>query len=71
MLCADEVDALLGKRKDFEHEVSIGMKTEFMSLWDGMENDPDSKVVIMGATNRPSELDTAVLRRQAALHCHA
>ncbi|KAL0021947.1 hypothetical protein WJX79_011011 [Trebouxia sp. C0005] len=59
----DEVDALLGKRKDHEHEVSIGMKTEFMSLWDGMDTDLTSKVVIMGATNRPQELDAAVLRR--------
>lgn len=63
MVYADEVDALLGKRRDHDHEVSVGMKTEFMSLWDGMDTDLTSKVVIMGATNRPQELDTAVLRR--------
>lgn len=60
---ADEVDALLGKRRESEHEVSISMKTEFMSLWDGMDTDTQSKVVVMGATNRPQELDSAVLRR--------
>lgn len=59
----DEVDALLGKRRESEHEVSISMKTEFMSLWDGMDTDTQSKVVVMGATNRPQELDSAVLRR--------
>lgn len=61
--CADEVDALLGKRRDMEHEVSLSMKTEFMSLWDGIETDAMSRIVILGATNRPQELDEAVLRR--------
>ena len=61
--CSDEVDALLGKRKDLEHEVSLSMKTEFMSLWDGIETSTDSRVVILGATNRMHELDEAVLRR--------
>lgn len=67
MLYSDEVDALLGKRREHDHEVSTGMKTEFMSLWDGMDTDLTSKVVIMGATNRPQELDAAVLRRYARL----
>ena len=62
---ADEVDALFSKRQAHEHEVSLSMKTEFMSLWDGMDTDPNSKIVVMGATNRPQELDPAVLRRQA------
>lgn len=61
--CADEVDALLGKRKDMEHEVSLSLKTEFMSLWDGIDTNTDSRVVILGATNRMHELDEAVLRR--------
>ena len=60
---ADEVDALLGKRKDMEHEVSLSMKTEFMSLWDGVETDKASSIGILGATDRPQELDEAVLRR--------
>lgn len=63
VIFVDEVDALLGKRREHDHEVSTGMKTEFMSLWDGMDTDLTSKVVIMGATNRPQELDNAVLRR--------
>ena len=67
--CADEVDALLGKRKDMEHEVSLSMKTEFMSLWDGIETDATSRIVILGATNRPHELDEAVLRRSIHMCC--
>lgn len=46
-----------------EHEVSLSMKTEFMSLWDGIETNADSRVVVLGATNRMHELDEAVLRR--------
>lgn len=65
--CADEVDAMLGKRKDMEHEVSLSMKTEFMSLWDGIETDASSRIVILGATNRPQELDEAVLRRSVLM----
>ena len=67
--CADEVDALLGKRKDMEHEVSLSMKTEFMSLWDGIETSTESRVVILGATNRMHELDEAVLRRSVQICC--
>ena len=62
------MDALLGRRKEIEHEVSISMKTEFMSLWDGLETNSRSKVIVMGATNRPGELDAAVKRRSVAAH---
>ena len=37
-------------------------KTEFMQLWDGMEGARGSRVLVMGATNRPWMVDEAVLR---------
>lgn len=40
-------------------------KTEFMQLWDGMEGARGSRVLVMGATNRPWMVDEAVLRRFA------
>ena len=60
---ADEAEALLGKRRDNEHEVSIQIKTEFMQLWDGLTTDCHAGVLVLAATNRPGELDEAVLRR--------
>lgn len=59
---SDEVDALLGKRKDAEHEAMTAMKTEFMQLWDGLLTSRAS-IMVLAATNRPYELDDAVLRR--------
>lgn len=38
------------------------MKAQFMSLWDGFSGTDDA-VIVMGATNRPNDVDTAILRR--------
>ncbi|KAL7147302.1 hypothetical protein ABFS83_06G098500 [Erythranthe nasuta] len=59
----DEVDSFLGQRKSTDHEALTNMKTEFMSLWDGFTTDHDARVMVLAATNRPSELDEAILRR--------
>ncbi|KAF3548088.1 hypothetical protein DY000_02003798 [Brassica cretica] len=39
------------------------MKTEFMALWDRFSTDSNARVMILAATNRPSELDEAIMRR--------
>jgi len=60
----DEVDSMLGKREKLgEHEAMRKIKNEFMSMWDGLKSDAMERVLIMGATNRPFDLDEAVLRR--------
>ncbi|KAL2556365.1 P-loop containing nucleoside triphosphate hydrolase superfamily protein [Forsythia ovata] len=59
----DEVDSFLGQRKTTDHEALTNMKTEFMALWDGFTTDHNSRVMVLAATNRPSELDEAILRR--------
>ena len=43
------------------------VKTQFMSLWDGLLTDPHCQVMVMGATNRPTDLDAAILRRLPAM----
>ncbi|XP_057453619.1 uncharacterized protein LOC130745393 isoform X4 [Lotus japonicus] len=59
----DEVDSFLGQRRTTDHEALLNMKTEFMALWDGFTTDQNARVMVLAATNRPSELDEAILRR--------
>ena len=58
----DEIDSLLRVRSSQDHEATAMIKAQFMQLWDGLSTDTDS-VVVMGATNRPKDVDTAILRR--------
>ncbi|KAJ2474744.1 mitochondrial dynamin GTPase Msp1, partial [Coemansia sp. RSA 2320] len=59
----DEIDAFLRTRQSAEHEVSATMKAEFMTLWDGLVSRESARVVVLGATNRPNDIDAAILRR--------
>ncbi|CAE6414221.1 unnamed protein product [Rhizoctonia solani] len=63
----DEIDALLGARssRDTGGAASAhrGLVTEFMQEIDGLRSSVSSNVVVIGATNRPFDLDDAVLRR--------
>ncbi|CAG9464348.1 unnamed protein product [Pedinophyceae sp. YPF-701] len=59
VIFVDEVDSLMGARRDGDHELVAAYKTEFMQLWDGLK----AGVIVMGATNRPDSLDDAVKRR--------
>ena len=38
------------------------MKTEFMVQLDGASSSTEDRILIIGATNRPYELDDAILR---------
>lgn len=53
-------------RNSHDHEATAMMKAQFMSLWDGLITDPSCTVIVMGATNRPQDLDKAILRRMPA-----
>lgn len=57
----DEIDSFLRDRSSSDHEVSAMLKAEFMTLWDGLKS--NGRIMVMGATNRKSDIDEAFLRR--------
>ncbi|XP_050375400.1 uncharacterized protein LOC126792927 isoform X1 [Argentina anserina] len=64
IIFVDEVDSLLGARGgSFEHEATRRMRNEFMAAWDGLRSKDSQRILILGATNRPFDLDDAVIRR--------
>ncbi|KAG2661576.1 hypothetical protein PVAP13_1KG208352 [Panicum virgatum] len=64
IIFVDEVDSLLGARGGaFEHEATRRMRNEFMAAWDGLRSKESQRILILGATNRPFDLDDAVIRR--------
>ncbi|KAJ6849300.1 uncharacterized protein M6B38_269925 [Iris pallida] len=64
IIFVDEVDSLLGARGGaFEHEATRRMRNEFMAAWDGLRSKDSQRILIVGATNRPFDLDDAVIRR--------
>ncbi|KAF5360348.1 hypothetical protein D9756_004938 [Leucocoprinus leucothites] len=58
----DEIDSFLRERTKGDHEVTGMMKAEFMTLWDGLTSTTD-RILVLGATNRPNDIDSAILRR--------
>ncbi|KAJ7639187.1 P-loop containing nucleoside triphosphate hydrolase protein [Roridomyces roridus] len=58
----DEIDSFLRERSNGDHEVTAMMKAEFMTQWDGLLSSKD-RILVLGATNRPNDIDPAILRR--------
>ncbi|CAH0395767.1 unnamed protein product [Bemisia tabaci] len=63
IIFVDEVDSFLSERREGEHEASRRLKTEFLIEFDGLHSNSEHRLLVMAATNRPQELDEAVLRR--------
>lgn len=58
-----QIDSIMSSRSANENEASRRLKTEFLVQFDGVMTNDNDRVVVMGATNRPEELDNAVRRR--------
>uniref|UniRef100_A0A3B3E094 Fidgetin-like protein 1 n=1 Tax=Oryzias melastigma TaxID=30732 RepID=A0A3B3E094_ORYME len=61
----DEIDSLLSQRTDGEHDSSRRIKTEFLVQLDGAATASEDRILVVGATNRPQEIDEAARRRLA------
>lgn len=64
IIFVDEVDSMLGQRTRVgEHEAMRKIKNEFMAHWDGLLTKPGERILVLAATNRPFDLDEAIIRR--------
>ena len=56
----DEIDSVAAKRDDASHESSTRVVAQLLTLMDGFSS--KANVVVIAATNRPQDLDVALLR---------
>ena len=59
----DEIDSMLCKRGQDDQECSRRIKTEFLVQLDGVTCGENDRILLIGATNLPDELDEAARRR--------
>ena len=59
----DEIDSILSKRNESENEATKRLKTEFLIQFDGLGSNNNARLLVIAATNRPMDLDEALLRR--------
>lgn len=62
ILLIDEADSIFRARLDEDNSVDRTLKTEIMQLWDELIRS-EKRVLVIGCTNRPQDLDPAIQRR--------
>ena len=58
----DELDSVAGDRDDNKNPAYVERLNLLLEQIDGFKNDPQSKILYIGATNRSSSLDAAIMR---------
>uniref|UniRef100_A0A8C3RUU2 ATPase AAA-type core domain-containing protein n=1 Tax=Chelydra serpentina TaxID=8475 RepID=A0A8C3RUU2_CHESE len=61
-----KIGSFLQNCSSTDHEANAMIKAQFMSLWDGLESRSDCQVMVLGVSNRPHDVDPAILRRMPA-----
>ena len=64
ILFIDELDGFLSVRNSMDQSEVNGLKTFFLTLMDGLLS-RDSRIIVIGATNRIDNIDPAVKRRMS------
>ncbi len=59
----DEMDSILSKRGTGDSEESRRLKNEFLIQFEGVSSGASDRIVVIGATNRPFDIDDAIMRR--------
>ncbi|PHU15567.1 hypothetical protein BC332_16772, partial [Capsicum chinense] len=64
IIFVDEVDSMLGRRENpEEYQAMRRLKNELLLNWDGLRTKDTERVLVLAATNRPFDLDEAVIWR--------
>jgi spastin len=67
----DDIDSILSKRSENDNDAAKRLKTEFLIQFDGLGSNSEAKLLVIAATNRPMDLDDALLRRlPKRVYCH-
>ena len=59
----DELDTFLKANSGEASQYLDTIKSEFLTLWDGVSTNSTTRVLVLGATNQPHSIDPAIQRR--------
>ena len=58
----DEIESIIPRRGSYESMHMTGVVSQFLAEMDGLDTDQKNPILVIGATNRPQDIDSAALR---------